>query len=97
MLVATMDKARSVPLWRRDAFPPVDPRIACAVIALCILLSALLIGGLVTVQLGALPRGTWLAIVAAQILTALVVGRAVRLSSPNNAASDQGPAARDGR
>lgn len=66
---------------KSNSFPPIDVRIAWALTIVCLLIGLLLTFGILRVQVGPLPGWAWVAIVAAQIVTACAVAGATRLST----------------
>ena len=66
---------------KSQSFPEIDVRVAWAITIVCLLIGVLLTFGVLTVQVVDLPGWAWIAIVAAQIITACAVAGAARLSS----------------
>jgi hypothetical protein len=79
---------------KSESFPSVDPWVGWALTILCLLLGLLFVFGVLRINVGPLSSWIWIQILVAQVLTALAVGGAARLSSrkramPNNeSASD---------
>lgn len=64
-----------------QSFPPIDVRIAWTITIFCLVVGLLLTLGVISIQVGPLPGWAWIAVVAAQALTAGAVAWATRLSS----------------
>ena len=80
---------------KSNSFPPIDVRIAWAITIVCLVIGLLLTFGVLRVQVGPLPGWAWVAIVAAQVITACAVAGAARLSTRKNPEQDaaKGPEA----
>ena len=67
--------------WKSQSFPSIDVRIAWALTLLCLLIGLLMTFGVLSVQISPLPGWSWIAIVAAQVITAVAVAGAAQLSA----------------
>ena len=84
-----MSSLRTV--WTRQSFPSADDRISWILTVLSLLVALLLTVGLLRIEIGRLPPASWLAIICAQILTAIVVTAAAsRSRHPEERPQDPG-------
>ena len=68
------------PLLDSQSFPSVDPRVGWVMTILLLLIALLLTLGVLRIQIGPVPSAPWLAIVCAQVVTAVAVASAAHLS-----------------
>jgi hypothetical protein len=73
---------------KAQSFPPIDVRVAWAITVVCLIMGLLLTLGVLRIQIGPLPGWAWLAIILAQILTAVAVAGATHLSSRKRNAAE---------
>jgi len=66
---------------KSDSFPSVDPRVGWALTIICLVMGLLFVFGILSLNIVSLSGWVWLQVVAAQALTALLVGGAAHFSS----------------
>src|SRR5688500_10821941 len=71
----------ALPGWNSQSFPSIDPRIGWAVTLLCLLIALLLTLGVLRTRIGPLTGATWVAIVCAQVVTAVAVAAGTHYSA----------------
>ena len=77
---------------KSDSFPSVDPRVGWALTVICLVLGLLFVFGILRLNVVSLSGWVWVQVMAAQALTALLVGGAAHLSSRKRDASGEEPA-----
>ena len=85
----------ALPGWNSQSFPSIDPRIGWAVTMLCLLIALLLTLGVLRIQIGALTGATWVAIVCAQVVTAVAVAATTHYSARKKSGAETARAARE--
>jgi hypothetical protein len=82
-------------VWQAQSFPPIDERVGWAITIICLVLAVLLTGGFIRIQVGPMPGWVWIAIVCAQVVTAVLVAGATRISSRQRDGAEPSDAAAD--